>query len=104
MPRGRGRGRGGRRGSRSRSVRTSGNTKPKECARTDIDIESHPKDFFLGVATTEQHLKAQEKNRSRYAAVLAVLQKNGVAISQSMCIFPMLVHAKLSKSIFTLSV
>ncbi|KAK7101600.1 uncharacterized protein [Littorina saxatilis] len=91
MPRGRGRGRGrggrgrggrfGRGGSRNRSANEDG--QPKEEATKDIDIEQHPKEFFVGVVSTEEHMKAQKQNRPRYAAVLAVLQKNGVAISQN---------------------
>jgi hypothetical protein len=47
------------------------------------DIEQHPKEFFVGVVSTEEHLKAQESNRPRYAAALHVLQNKSVAIAQS---------------------
>ena len=91
MPRGRGRGRGrggrgGRggifRGARQSSAPQDGQAK-EEAAKTVVDIETNPKEFFVGVVSTEEHMKAQEKNRPRYAAALAVLQKNGVAIAQS---------------------
>ena len=94
MPRGRGRGRGrggrgGRAGDRGGRRRFGGNRpapadgQAKEEAAKNVDIETNPKDFFVGVVSTEEHMKAQEKNRPRYAAALAVLQKNGVAIAQS---------------------
>lgn len=82
--RGRGRGRG-RRGGRGRSAgRRQPTAESKEETRQqDVDIDTHPREFFVGVVSTEDHLKAQEKNRPRYAAALAVLQKNKVSIAQS---------------------
>ena len=84
--RGRGRGRGGRGGrfgsTRQSSAPQDGQAK-EEAAKAVADIETNPKEFFVGVVSTEEHMKAQEKNRPRYAAALAVLQKNGVAIAQS---------------------
>ncbi|KAL8588504.1 hypothetical protein ACOMHN_022291 [Nucella lapillus] len=98
MPRGRGRGRGrggfrgtgrGRRGG-SRGGRSNGgrpqaseNAQQANEDAQDVDIATKPKEFFVGVVPTAEHMKAQEENRPRYAAALAVLQKNGVAIAQN---------------------
>ena len=85
--RGASRGRGGSRGRRSfRGGRGGGNRSGGE--RTEpkveiVDIDTHPKEFFVGVVSTQEHLNAQEKNRSRYAAVLHTLQNNHVTIAQS---------------------
>ena len=49
----------------------------------DLNINTNLKKFFVGTASFEQHFKAQQENRRRYAAGMKVLEKNGVDISQS---------------------
>lgn len=39
--------------------------------------------YFVGSVSADQHYEGQEQNRDRYAAGMAVLQKNGVDIAQS---------------------
>ena len=88
----RGRGRGGRgRGRGGRHNRSRGNTRPTtsdttetETSTVDLSVEGDVKPYFVGNnATIDQHYEAQDKNRDRYAATMAVLTKNGVEISQS---------------------
>ncbi len=81
--RGRGRGRGAY--NRQSSVPTAdtwGVEEQQEKAE-DLDINKDVKGFFVETALFEQHFDAQEQNRNRYAAAVAVLEKNGVEISQS---------------------
>ena len=91
--RGRGRGRGGSRG-RGRGGYAGGGRRvasrePKEeVIKTedelkDLDVDKDVLSFFVGAVSVEQHFNAQEKNRDRYAAGMAVLQRNGVDIAQS---------------------
>lgn len=75
---GRGRGRGGYRSASAGADATDQKT-PVQV----VDIDTHAKEFFVAVVSTDEHLKAQEKNRPRYAAALHVLQKSGVVIAQN---------------------
>lgn len=87
--RGRGRGRGGRGrgrgGGGAAAINTdettgiSGEGKDK----VQLDLNKDIKEFFVGTASFEQHHDAQESNRTRYAAGMAVLSQNGVKVSQS---------------------
>ncbi|XP_076447740.1 uncharacterized protein LOC143284693 [Babylonia areolata] len=79
----RGRGRGRRPGNRGASQPRANDSQQAGEVAAVVDIDTRPKDFFVGVVPTAEHMKAQEKNRPRYAAALAVLQKNGVAIAQN---------------------
>ncbi|BFZ09851.1 hypothetical protein BsWGS_12890 [Bradybaena similaris] len=91
---GRGRGRGGRstgRTNRGRRGQSSGRTEQrdeshKNASQTELSIEDDPKAFFTGTSSTEQHLQAQNRNRVRYAATLAVLVKNKIEVTQNACI------------------
>lgn len=96
--RGRGRGRGGRggrgrgrggfagRGSRVASRESKDELEKKEVEVKDLDVDKDVLSFFVGTVSTEQHFTAQEKNRDRYAAGMAVLQKNRVEVAQSKCL------------------
>ncbi|CAG5117351.1 unnamed protein product [Candidula unifasciata] len=105
--RGRARGRGGRgtstrrgrgRGSRNRGKggwstgRTNRGNRDKTgtADATDsvkeLSIVDNPKAYFTGTSSTEQHLQAQNENRIRYAATLAVLVKNRIEVTQNACI------------------
>ena len=95
----RGRGRGGRGGSRGRGFGARGrsrvtaiasDTKPtdewgvdKQEVDETLDIDTNLKQFFVGTASFEQHYRAQQQNRRRYAAGLQVMKQNGVEVSQS---------------------
>ena len=86
--RGRGAGRGGRgrfagRGRRVASREPKEDIDKKEVEQKDLDVDKDVLSFFVGAVSTEQHYAAQEKNRDRYAAGMAVLQKNRVDIAQS---------------------
>ena len=93
--RGRGRGRGGRgrggrgrggfagRGRRVASREPKEDVDKKEIEDKELDVDKDVLSFFVGAVSTEQHFSAQEKNRDRYAAGMAVLQKNRVEIAQS---------------------
>ena len=105
MPRGRGRGRGGRGGRFGRGGRGRGGNRQStanaggqanETAAQVVDIDAQPKEFFVGVVSSEEHMKAQEQNRPRYAASLAVLQKNGVVIAQSKLNITLTVYSVMS--------
>ncbi|KAK0048370.1 hypothetical protein Bpfe_022157 [Biomphalaria pfeifferi] len=54
--------------------------------KNEYDIEKDSKIFFTGTASTDQHLTAQNTNRFRYAATLAVLVKSKIQITQNACI------------------
>ncbi|CAL1539878.1 unnamed protein product [Lymnaea stagnalis] len=90
--RGRG-GRGRRRGNltfsgRNRSVanESSQNHESFGNERIEYNFNTDPKVFFTGAASTEQHLAAQNENRLRYAATLAVLITNKIQVKQNACI------------------
>ncbi|XP_060085365.1 uncharacterized protein LOC132564751 [Ylistrum balloti] len=90
---GRGRGRGGRgRGGggrgRGRSARggagasTDGASSENKEVK-DLNIDTDLQAFFVGNASVSQHYVAQNQNTERYAAGMAVLQRNGVEIAQN---------------------
>lgn len=92
-----GRGRGGRgasrgrgRGSRGRGSAQSANTDDwgvtQEGAQqvATLSVEDNLREYFTGTASFQQHYDAQDVNRPRYAAGMAVLEQNGVEINQSM--------------------
>ena len=83
--RGRGRGRGGfaGRGRRVASREPKDEVQNKEVEVKELDVDKDVLSFFVGTVSTEQHFSAQEKNRDRYAAGMAVLQKNKVEVAQS---------------------
>ncbi|XP_005093329.1 uncharacterized protein LOC101861104 [Aplysia californica] len=84
--RGRGRGRGGSRswrGGREGGANSGGNSRETAPTQQVYDINTDPQALFTGTATTAQHLEAQQTNRTRYAAVLAVLIKSKVQITQN---------------------
>ncbi|XP_067674466.1 uncharacterized protein [Haliotis asinina] len=92
--RGRGRGRGGARGGRGRSrgsrgrfASASNQVKDEQVsAPKQFDIETNPNDYFTGTASVAQHIQGQTDNLDRYAATMAVLRKNGVAVAQNACV------------------
>ena len=51
--------------------------------KKELDVDKDVLSYFVGTVSTEQHYAGQEKNRDRYAAGMAVLQKNRVEIAQS---------------------
>ncbi|WAR31528.1 hypothetical protein MAR_034070 [Mya arenaria] len=83
--RGRGRGRGGRGGGRGRSrgrggyraARSTSKDKTEEGPKQELDVDKNVTSYFVGSVSTDEHFEAQSKNRDRYAAAMAVLQKNG---------------------------
>ena len=92
--RGRGRGRGafgrGRGGHQNQEEghdnfmdwEISAADKVTQCdAKYDINGDVTP--LFVGTASFDEHYKAQDENRSRYAAAISALESNGVDISQS---------------------
>ncbi|XP_052787806.1 uncharacterized protein LOC128222742 [Mya arenaria] len=89
--RGRGRGRGGRGGGRGRSrgqggyraARSASKDKTEEGPKQELDVDKNVTSYFVGSVSTDEHFEAQSKNRDRYAAAMAVLQKNGVDIAQN---------------------
>ena len=87
--RGRGRGRGGYagRGRRVASRESKDEIDSKEVEVKELDVDKDVLSFFVGTVSTEQHFSAQEKNRDRYAAGMAVLQRNRVDVSQSKYIY-----------------
>ncbi|XP_041350621.1 uncharacterized protein LOC121369645 [Gigantopelta aegis] len=87
--RGRGRGRGGRGGGRrNRQSSAQSRTKTKDVESEveeskNLNIESDPREFFVGTVSVAKHLEGQDANRTRYAATLAVLEHTGVAVAQN---------------------
>lgn len=88
--RGRGRGgRGGRSGSRGRGSRVTSAAESDGASKAevrDLTVETDLQAYFVGNASIAQHHHAQSMNKDRYAAGMAVLQKNGVDIVQSKCL------------------
>ncbi|XP_069106344.1 uncharacterized protein [Argopecten irradians] len=92
---GRGRGRGGRgravgRGSRRGVSRpsasgssTDGASSENKVEVKELSVDTDLQAFFVGNASVAQHYVAQNQNTERYAAGMAVLQKNGVEIAQN---------------------
>ena len=84
---GRGAGRGGRGGyvAGRQHSNASSDDKTIEVAEVDVTLDIHKdiKKFFVGTASFSQHFDAQNENKQRYAAGMAVLEKSGVEISQS---------------------
>ncbi|OWF49165.1 uncharacterized protein LOC110452170 [Mizuhopecten yessoensis] len=84
---GRGRGgrgrRGGRSGSHSASAPTEGTSSDSQVEVKELSVDTDLQAFFVGNASVAQHYAAQNQNTQRYAAGMAVLQKNGVEIVQN---------------------
>lgn len=49
--------------------------------KKELDVNKDVTSFFVGSVSADQHHEGQEQNRDRYAAGMAVLQKNGVDIA-----------------------
>ncbi len=49
------------------------------------DINTDVTPLFVGTASFDAHYKAQNENRSRYAAAINALESTGVDLSHSKC-------------------
>ncbi|XP_033727100.1 uncharacterized protein LOC117316564 [Pecten maximus] len=87
-----GRGRGGRRGRSGRGGRsgnaaagssTDGASPENKVEVKELSVDTDLQAFFVGNASVSQHYVAQNQKVQRYAAGMAVLQKNGVEIAQN---------------------
>ena len=77
--RGRGVSRNGRLGSRSQYSRSRSHSLDENTEPTLDNVKS----FFIGNVSFEQHYKAQEESRDRYAAGIATVIESGMDIVQS---------------------
>jgi hypothetical protein len=70
-------------GFRSRSRISNGSDHEETNTVTDLDVDKEVTAYFVGSVSADQHYQGQTQNRDRYAAGMAVLEKNGVEIALS---------------------
>ncbi|OWF42654.1 Serine/arginine repetitive matrix protein 2 [Mizuhopecten yessoensis] len=89
--RGRGRTRRRRPGKRSRSRSVTPHRRSHSKSRsphrskmnaTVVDIDQNVSEFFFANASTDEHIQAQNQNRSRYIACMSLLHLKGVELRQ----------------------
>ena len=76
--------RGGSRGGYRNTASRDNDDNKTEVAK-DLDVNNEVTSYFVGSVSADQHFEGQEQNRDRYAAGMAVLEKNGVDIALSKC-------------------
>jgi hypothetical protein len=75
-------GRGGSRGGYHNTGSRDNDDNTNQVVK-DLNVNDEVTSYFVGSVSADQHFDGQEQNRDRYAAGMAVLEKNGVDIAIS---------------------